>query len=162
MVNFKDRPDFTPDLTPKQIFQKGSFGGTYFRDIYSNVTKKNYKNSWKEFPKNWFENLDINTHIASNVCNKELNKYKVKSGSSLKFWEDKGWITKQDPYGWIQWYCRFYMGRRTDDDDRQIKRWQGVAGKNGRFRKWLKRLEQEGKQSPKMRQLMLQWAVEKI
>ena len=157
MVKFKDRPDFKPDLTPKQIFEKGAFGGTYYRDIYSSITKKSYKNAWKEFPKEWFKNIDINTYVASDVCDKNINKYKVKSGSSLKDWEKKGWITEQDPYGWIQWYCRFYLGRRTEDDDRQIKRFNGIAGENGRFKKWLTRLQKEGKDSPKMKQLLLQW-----
>ena len=55
-------------------------------------------------------------------------------GSSLEMWEEKNWITSTDPYGWVQWYCNFYNGRRTKDDERQIKRWTNIAGKNGRFR----------------------------
>jgi hypothetical protein len=34
-------------------------------------------------------------------------------------------------YGWFQWYCRFFEGRRTDDDARQIKRWLKVCGPSG-------------------------------
>lgn len=35
----------------------------------------------------------------------------VKAGQDQAFWEDKGWIDKQDPRGWFQWYCRFYQGK---------------------------------------------------
>jgi len=153
---FKDHPEFTPDFTPKQIFQQGSFGGTYFRDIHSNVTNKNYTNSKDEFPKSWFKGVTVD----SKVCDKKLNKYKTTSGSSLRFWEKKGWIKEQDPYGWIQWYCRFYKGRRSKDDDRQIKRWQGVAGPDGRFKKWLETMRSKGKNSLKIQQLLLQWGVD--
>jgi len=38
----------------------------------------------------------------------------------LQAWETSGWIVQQDPFGWFQWYCRFYVGRRSLDDDRQI------------------------------------------
>ena len=71
------------------------------------------------------------------IEDKIINKYKVKSGTSLEYWEDHGWITKQSPYGWIQWFLKFYNGVRSYDDERQIKRWLGVAGPNGRFRKRL-------------------------
>ena len=67
----------------------------------------------------------------------KINKYGKKVGTTLKFWEDKGWMEKQDPYGWVQWYCEFYLGRRSVDDERQISRWKKLAGPNGRFRKWL-------------------------
>jgi len=159
-IKFKDRPEFRPDLTPKEMLESGVFGGTYYRDIYSRVTNREYKNSWKEFPKKWFENINVKKYVTSDVCDKSINKYKVKSGSSLEFWEDRGWIKPIDPYGWFQWYCRFYLGRRSEDDTRQIKRWSGVAGENGRFRLWLKKIEKNKKDSPKIRQLLLQWGVE--
>ena len=66
-----------------------------------------------------------------------LNKYQVKSGTSLEFWESKGWIHPIDPYGWVQWYCNFFSGRRCEDDERQIKRWCNFAGPKGRFRRQL-------------------------
>lgn len=154
MKKFKDYPEFTPDLTPKQVFQLGAFGGTYFRDIHK------IKNAWKEFPESWFSGLDINKHVASKNCDKNVNIYKVKSGSSLEFWEKKGWIKQQDPYGWFQWYCRFYQGRRSPDDERQVIRWQRTAGPNSRFKKWLINMVAEGKDSKKIRQLLVQWSVD--
>lgn len=152
---FKDYPNFTPDFTPKEMFQQGVFGGTYFRDIHSNVTNKDHTNAKEEFPKSWFKGVVVD----SQICNKELNKYKTTSGTSLRFWEEKGWITSQDPYGWVQWYCRFYQGRRSPDDLRQIKRWEAIAGPDGRFKKWLNTIRKNGKDSPKIKQLLLQWAV---
>ena len=68
---------------------------------------------------------------------KTINKYGVKVGTTLEFWEKKGWMDKLDPYGWVQWYCEFYLGRRSKDDERQIKRWGNITGSKGRFRKWL-------------------------
>ena len=43
-IIFADYPDFRPNLSPKDMFSMGSFGGTYWRPIYSSVTEKNYKN----------------------------------------------------------------------------------------------------------------------
>ena len=63
-----------------------------------------------------------------------MNKYGVKAGQDQAEWERKGWINPQDPRGWFQWYCRFYMGRRSDDDARQVSRWVGVAGAKGRWK----------------------------
>ena len=139
MKHFKDHPEFKPNLSPHQVLKMGSFGGTYFRPIYSSVTKKHYKSEdvIKEYPKSWFKGIDIDTMVISSDYEKNVNKYKVKCGTGLEDWEDKGWIIEQDPYGWFQWYCRFYMGRRSNDDERQIKRWMGVAGPNGRFKKRL-------------------------
>ena len=48
---FKDYPDFRPNLTPREIFKLGSFGGTYWRPIYSSVVNKNLKNVHKKYPK---------------------------------------------------------------------------------------------------------------
>ncbi|XP_078496361.1 uncharacterized protein LOC144752237 [Lissotriton helveticus] len=131
---FEDIPNFRPNMTPKEVLQAGSFGGTYFRPIYSGVTKQNYKDVWRELPKDWLEGLDIPKQVASTVYREDVNTYKVKCGGSLDMWESHGWITPQDPYGWFQWYCRFYQGRRTLDDQRQIGRWDRCTGKTGRWR----------------------------
>ena len=132
---FDDHPEFTPNLTPKQVLQVGSFGGTYFRPIYSSVTKQKYgKEVWQELPKDWLEGLDIKTQVSSSNYDISKNKYKVKCGASLEEWENSGWMNAQDPYGWFQWYCRFYQGRRTEDDERQIGRWSKCAGEKGRWK----------------------------
>tara|TARA_B100001093_G_scaffold149653_1_gene142377 strand:- start:293 stop:880 length:588 start_codon:yes stop_codon:yes gene_type:complete len=163
---FKDYPEFRPNLSPKQVLRMGSFGGTYFRDIYSGVTKKKYKGKQviKEYPKDWFTNLNIDQKIISSSYDKNINTYKVKCGSSLEDWETKKWIHKQDPYGWFQWYCRFYRGRRTKDDERQIERWNKIAGPNGRFRRNLmNKIIKSGKKyndktvSPVIRQVLQHW-----
>jgi hypothetical protein len=134
-IYFSDYPSFKPNLTPKDIFQMGSFGGTYFRPIHSTVTNKNYKNKHLEYPSHWFATLDIAKMVTSNKCDPSINKYKVKAGSSLLDWENSGWIKSQDPYGWFQWYCHFYIGRRSPDDERQVNRWDNYAGeKRGRWR----------------------------
>jgi len=167
---FDDHPEFRPNLTPKEMFQAGVFGGTYYRPIHSSITKLNYKDQWKEFPKSWFTGLDIEKMVASPNCNKSLNKYGVTSGTSLRYWETQGWIKAQDPYGWVQWYCRFYLGRRTDDDERQIARFNNIAGPNGRFRLRLENMLAENAKkvnkkpkneiSPVIHQLLIQWGCE--
>ena len=163
---FKDYPDFKPNVSPRDIFKKGSFGGTYWRPIYSSITNRNYKNQHKKLPKLWWKDIPEN-HLSNSTCDISINKYKVRVGTSLKFWENKGWITNYDPYGWVQWYCHFYNGRRTKDDERQIKRWKRFAGEKGRFRKWLVTLILKKKGtwddysiSPKIRQTLLHWGYE--
>jgi len=132
---FPDFPDFKPNLTPKEVLHLGSFGGTYFRPIYSSVTQQKYKDeAWKELPPSWLEGLNIRSQVASSVYDNSRNKYKVKCGASLEEWESSGWMHKQDPYGWFQWYCRFYQGRRTKDDVRQVGRWSKCAGPKGRWK----------------------------
>ena len=165
VIHFDDYPEFTPNLTPQEIFELGSFGGTYWRPIRSNITKKDYKNkhkkySWaKKIPEEWMT-LDWKDY------DKSINKYGVKVGTTLRFWEKKGWITKYHPYGWVQWYCDFYEGKRGPDDERQIERWERTAGPNSRFRKWLLRMIRERgarkddySVSPKIRQTLQHWAV---
>lgn len=162
-IVFRDYPEFRPNLTPREIFKLGSFGGTYWRPIKSGITKKTYRNKHKKFPSSWWKGID-KKYLTSEKCDKYLNKYGVKVGTSLKFWEKKKWITKTDPYGWVQWYCNFYMGRRTSDDERQIKRWESLAGPNGRFRKWLITQIKKSRSkwndhdvSPKIRQTLQHW-----
>ena len=153
---------FKPNLTPKKMFELGSFGGTYWRPIYSSITKKKYKNLHKKY--SWFNKIPEHK-LSRKEYDKKINKYKVKVGTSLEFWEGKGWINKQNPYGWVHWYCDFFLGKRTADDKRQIKRWMGLASERGRFRKWLvtQILKNNGKWnddsiSPKIRQTLQHWA----
>ncbi len=169
MKKFKDYPDFTPNISPKEVFEMGSFGGTYYRPIYSSITKKKYKSKdvIKEYPKSWFKNVDIDTMVISPDYDKNINKYKVVCGSSLEDWEKNGWIIEEDPYGWFQWYCRFYRGRRTEDDDRQIDRWKNIVGPSGRFRtRLMNMLIKNNKKyndytvSPVIRQVLLHWGYE--
>jgi len=164
-----NKKDFQPNKTPKQVFQEGSFGGTYFRPIYSSITKRNYTSNQvtKEYPKSWFKGIDIKKMVTSPNYDKKVNKYKVKCGSSLEDWEKNNWIVEKDPYGWFQWYCRYYRGRKSDDDERQIKRWQALAGPNGRFRRRLmneiikkKKRYNDYSVSPVIRQVLLHWGYE--
>ena len=164
MKEFKNYPLFKPNLTPREMFLLGSFGGTYWRPIYSSITDKKYKDEHKKFPKSWWNNIPED-HLSSSTYNKKINKYKVKVGSSLEMWEEKNWITSTDPYGWVQWYCNFYNGRRSSDDKRQIRRWRNFAGEiSGRWRKRLvTEILKKNKKwndytvSPKIRQILQHW-----
>jgi hypothetical protein len=106
-------PAFSPQLTPKQMLALGVFGGAYLRDCM------------KEFPRNWFLRAKFATGTDPDPA---LNYFKVNASQSLSEWRKKGWIYKDDPRGWFQWYCRYYAGRRIPDEDaRQIKRWRAFA-----------------------------------
>lgn len=164
---FPSHPAFKPNLSPKEVMQLGSFGGTYFRDIVSAVTGKRYKGRdvIKEFPKDWYKGLDLDTAVCSQGYSKSVNQYKVTCGGSLGQWECSGWISPLDPYGWFHWYCRFFLGRRTTDDDRQIDRWKAGQGPTGRWRIRLcndiikKRAKlDDAKVSPVIRQVLQHWA----
>ena len=111
--------DFGVNKTTVEMINKGTFGGTYFSDIYSGVTGKWYKSLWKQF--DLLKDND-RKYSCSNYYDVSLNKYGVKRGTSLRFWENKGWINEIDPYGWFQWYFRYWLGRRLEDDERQINR----------------------------------------
>ena len=128
---------------------------TYFGDIYSGVTGKWCKKSWKVFDQKFYfwDYYDVS-----------VNKYGVKCGSSLRFWEDKGWINEIDPHGWSQWYFRYWLGGRSQDDQRQINRWKGIVS---RFKgKLVKMVKDTGSKyddysiSPKLRQIFLYWGYE--
>ena len=128
--------DFKPNLTPRQMFKMGSFGGTYWRPIKSKFHNTTLKNKHKKY--SFLKDIpDKLMTKPFDEYDKKLNKYKKKVGTTLKFWESKGWMKESHPYGWVQWYCDYYSGKRSADDERQIKRWKQLAGPNGRFRKWL-------------------------
>ena len=169
-IKFDDYPDFKPNLTPEEMFRLGSFGGTYWRPIKSGITRKKYKDQHLEFPESWWKDLPENWLTTKwNNYDIKINKYGEKVGTTLQFWEMKGWITKLDPYGWVQWYCRFYNGRRLNngEDERQISRWAGIASERGRFRRWLVTLILKNNSawndftvSPSIRQTLQHWAYE--
>lgn len=157
-IVFDDYPEFTPNVTPLDMFKMGVFGGTYWRPIYSSIAGQKLKDQHLEFP-------DIaslpNNSLTSSTCNVKKNYYSAKAGSSLDEWESKGWIKEQDPYGWVQWYCRFYYGRRSADDERQIDRWLRYAGPKGRWKRNLDgQIKSKGADgaSKVVRQGLLQWA----
>ena len=111
------------------------------------------KDSWKEFDQ--LKNID-KKHYASDFYDASLNKYGVKCGTSLRSWENKGWIRSIDPYGWFQWYFRYYLGR-SEDDQRQINRWKGIVS---RFKDILIKMIKNDNDSPKIGQILLQWGYE--
>ena len=115
--------NFEPMFTPKEMLQKGIFGGTYFSRLVDH----------KEFPEDWFNDLDEKFFLSKKYLPK-INFFNVKSGQSQEEWEANGWIHKDDPRGWFEWYCKYYLGRRHDDDERQIKRWAAFCGPKGRWR----------------------------
>ena len=162
-IKFKDYPDFRPNLTPREMFVLGSFGGTYWRPIDSGVTGKSHKNKHLKYPKSWWKGIP-EEHLTSDTCDVSINKYKVNVGTSLEFWESKNWINKLHPYGWVQWYCDFYQGKRCPDDERQIQRWKNLAGPKGRFMRFLvTQIIKKGAKwndetiSPKIRQVLQHW-----
>jgi hypothetical protein len=167
-ITFSDYPQFKPNLTPREIFTRGAFGGTYFRPIRSGITGKTYKDVYKKYPNSFWKDIDVRMLTTSwDKYDKNINKYKVKVGSTLEFWEEKDWIVAQDPYGWVQWYIEFYYGRRSEDDQRQIKRWLQTAGPRSRFRVRLTNMVRDAKThisdrsiSPKIRQTLLHWGVD--
>lgn len=171
VLKFEGFPDMQPNLTPKEILQMGSFGGGYFRPIKSGVTGKQYKDDYKELPSDWFEGLDIGKQITSVEYRNQSNRFNIHCGQTLEQWEEQGWIREQDPRGWFAWYCHFYLGRRTDDDERQISRWKKSAHpKSGRWRrilmgKWMaagfeKIPKDQEEPSPVNRQVLIHWGID--
>ena len=117
--------DFGGNKMPIEKIREGAFGGTYFRDIYSSVNEKWYKKSWKEFIH--LKNIDQKFYCSDYYVN--INKYDIKCGTLLRFWENEEWINEMDPYGLIQLYFRYWLGRRSKDDERQIKRWKRIVSR---------------------------------
>lgn len=136
-------PRFKPELTPKQMLALGVFGGVYMRDCV------------KEFPKDWFIKAKFQKK-ESRKRDPKINFFGVNASQPLSVWRKKGWIYEDDPRGWFQWYCRYYVGRRSPYDEGQIKRWRAIA----RHIMQLKKSCRKGDFScrPVQRQAVLHWA----
>jgi hypothetical protein len=133
-------PDFRPELTPGEMLELGVFGGKYMTDCAA------------EFPADWF--------AAAKLCperhDPELNFFGVNASQPLSVWRARGWIYPEDPRGWFQWYCRYFLGRRCPDDDRQVRRWRAV-------RRHIAQVEKNCRPGDltcrrKQRQALLHWA----
>jgi hypothetical protein len=135
------RYDFTPQLTPAEMLSMGVFGGIYMRDCVN------------EFPASWFENAKFAKGTKPDV---RLNFMRVDASQPLSVWREKGWIHPDDPRGWFQWYCRYYLGRRHPDDNRQIGRWKAMARHLGQIRANCKVGDMNCRR--KQRQAILHWA----
>jgi hypothetical protein len=134
-------PKFEPELTPQEMLQLGVFCGKYMTDTR------------KEFPKSWF----ARAKLARKKRNCSLNYFGVSASQPLSVWREKGWIHPDDPRGWFQWYCRYYMGRRmAEEDRRQIKRWKAI-------RRHIRQIERNCEPGDftcrrRQRQALLHWA----
>ncbi|RJQ33584.1 hypothetical protein C4566_03470 [Candidatus Parcubacteria bacterium] len=134
-------PQFRPDLSPQEMLQMGIFCGRYMRDCQ------------KEFPLTWFKKAKF----AKEKKNCQLNFYKVNASMPLSYWQEKDWIYPDDPRGWFQWYCRYYMGRRIlGEDDRQIKRWKAMKRHLGQIKKNCNKGDLKCRR--RQRQALLHWA----
>lgn len=133
-------PEFQPFYSPKTMLEMGVFEGKYLNDCQD------------EFPKSWFENAKISAKPSIS-----LNYFGIKSRQSLSIWQEKGWIYKEDPRGWFQWYCRYYSGRRMPSiDEWQIKRWKSFARHAGQIRANCDAGDIFCR--PRQRQALLQWS----
>jgi hypothetical protein len=133
-------PEFTPELTPREMLELGVFGGKYMTDCRH------------EFPKSWFARVKLSPERRD----PGLNYFGVDASQPLSYWREKGWIYPEDPRGWFQWYCRYYMGRRCPDDERQIKRWRAIRRHIAQLRRHCRKGDVRCR--PKQRQTLLHWA----
>lgn len=137
-------PSFAPELTPKQMLTLGVFGGRYLRDCK------------KEFPSSWFTRAKFHPQ-GQPGHSPELNLFKIDASQPLAEWVRKGWIFPEDPRGWFQWYCRYYMGRREPEmDEVQIKRWKAIKRHLAQIKKNCDK--QDLSCRPRQRQVLIHWA----
>jgi hypothetical protein len=134
-------PEFRPELTPKEMLELGVFCGKYLTDCRN------------EFPATWFKRAKLSP--ARRDC--AQNYFGIDASQPLSEWRRKGWIHPNDPRGWFQWYCRYYMGRRMPDEDaRQIKRWKAIRRHAAQIRKHCEPGDPTCR--PRQRQALLHWA----
>ena len=133
--------EFKPELMPQQMLELGVFGGKYMTDCR------------KEFPASWFKKAKL----CPAKHDPELNYFRVNASKPLSYWQKKLWIYPEDPRGWFQWYCRYYMGRRLPEEDRrQIKRWKAMVRHTAQIRKYCAKGDLSCR--PRHRQAVLHWA----
>ena len=136
-------PNFTPELTPKQMLVRGVFEGHYLTDCRG------------ELPAAWFEGAKL----SADGPDESLNAFGVKSRQPLSVWRRNGWILGPDVRGWFQWYCRYYLGRRLAGvDEVQIARWRSFYRHKAQILKNCPPGHSECR--PRQRQALLQWAYE--
>jgi hypothetical protein len=133
-------PEFKPELTPKEMLALGVFGGKYMTDCM------------KEFPADWF----ADARLCHDFHDPALNCFGVNASKPLSYWVEKGWIHPDDPRGWFQWYCRYFMGRRGEDDARQIRRWKAMRRHIAQLKKNCRKGDLRCRR--KQRQALLHWA----
>ena len=134
---------FTPELTPAQMLRLGVFGGRYMTD------------GRDEFPASWFTHAKLAPGRRGRDA--QLNYFGVEASQPLSEWKKNGWVHADDPRGWFQWYCRYYMGRRLPEEDaRQIKRWKMIKRHVRQIEKNCERGDVFGR--PRQRQALLHWA----
>ena len=134
-------PEFQPELTPPEMLSLGVFGGKYMTDCTA------------EFPPSWFETAKQSPRGPD----RSLNYFGVDASQPLSVWRDKGWIHPDDPRGWFQWYCRYFIGRRmADEDRRQIGRWKAMRRHVQQIRKNCEPGDLFCR--PRQRQALLHWA----
>jgi hypothetical protein len=133
-------PAFRPQLTPAEMLSLGVFGGRYMTDCTG------------EFPESWF----ARAKLCSERHDPALNFFGVNASKPLAYWRAKGWIHPDDPRGWFQWYCRYYLGRRGADDERQIRRWLAFRRHVAQLRRHCRKGDWTCR--PRQRQALLQWA----
>ena len=133
--------EFDPELTPKQMLALGVFGGKYMTDCRG------------EFPASWF----AHARLSPLRRDSSLNYFGVDASQPLSVWRSKGWIHPDDPRGWFQWYCRYYMGRRMpQEDQRQIARWKAMRRHVAQVRRHCETGDLTCRQ--RQRQALLHWA----
>jgi hypothetical protein len=132
--------DFEPQLTPMQMLRMGVFGGLYMTDCRD------------EFPAEWF----AEAKLSPGARQASVNFFGVDASRPLSYWREKGWIHPDDPRGWFQWYCRYFMGRRHEDDARQIQRWRNMRRHISQLRRNCMRGDLLCR--PRQRQALLHWA----
>lgn len=134
-------PAFKPDLSPSEMLKFGVFGGKYMTDCAA------------EFPPEWFKGAKL----CHEFHDPELNYFKVNASQPLAVWREKGWIYEEDPRGWFQWYCRYYMGRRIPgEDQRQIRRWSAIRRHAAQIKKHCRPGDISCRR--KQRQALMNWA----